>query len=216
MSHFESPRFPENISYLARSNFGPGYKTTIATTASGYETRIASWAQARHAGDMAFGILNQDDLDNLISFYHGALGNAHTWRFKDWNDYKSCKLKNTIAATDQLIGTGDTVETEFQLIKTYDYLNDTVRTIKKPVAGTVKVALNDVEQGSGWSVDTTTGIITFSSPPGAGVTIKAGYEFDVPCRFNLPPDQDGVQRLAFTLIAYQTGSTSVPIIEVRV
>ena len=46
-----------------------------------------------------------------------------------------------------------------------------VRTITKPVAGTVKVYLDGVEQLSGWSVDTTTGLVTFGTArPGVEVT----------------------------------------------
>jgi hypothetical protein len=59
-----------------------------------------------------------------------------------------------------------------------------VRTITKPVAGTVKVYLDDVEQLSGGSVDTTTGLVTFSVPPAVGVEITADFAFDVPVRFD--------------------------------
>jgi uncharacterized protein (TIGR02217 family) len=44
-----------------------------------------------------------------------------------------------------------------------------VRAISKPVAGTVRVYLADVEQLSGWSVDVTAGLITFGTAPAAGV-----------------------------------------------
>ena len=43
--------------------------------------------------------------------------------------------------------------------------------------------MNNVSQASGWTIDTTTGIVTFSSAPGSGVSVKAGYEFEVPVRF---------------------------------
>ncbi len=58
-----------------------------------------------------------------------------------------------------------------------------IRTITKPVAGTVQVYLDGVEQPSGWSVDTTTGLVTFGVPPTLGVEVTAGFEFDVPVRF---------------------------------
>ena len=83
------------------------------------------------------------------------------------------------------------------------------RTIAKPVAGTVRIALAGVEQPSGWSVDTTTGLITFGAAPGAGVAITAGFEFDVPVRF----DTDA---LDVTLDLERLGSiTSVPLLEIR-
>jgi uncharacterized protein (TIGR02217 family) len=54
------------------------------------------------------------------------------------------------------------------------------RTITKPVAGTVRTALDGAEQLGGWSVDTTTGVVTFDSAPTAGVSVTAGFAFHVP------------------------------------
>ena len=61
----------------------------------------------------------------------------------------------------------------------------------------------------GWTVDTTTGIITFASPPSVGTILTCGFEFDVPVRF----DTDD---LPVTLDIERLGSiTSIPLIEVR-
>jgi uncharacterized protein (TIGR02217 family) len=84
-----------------------------------------------------------------------------------------------------------------------------VRTITKPVADTVRIALGGVGQLSGWSVDTTTGLITFAAAPGSGVAVTAGFEFDVPVRF----DTDA---LDVTLDLERLGSiTSIPLVEIR-
>lgn len=62
---------------------------------------------------------------------------------------------------------------------------------------------------SGWSVDATTGSVTFTAAPGAGVPITAGFEFDVPVRF----DSD---TLDVTLDFERLGSiTSIPLLEIR-
>ena len=83
------------------------------------------------------------------------------------------------------------------------------RTITKPVAGTVRIAVGGVEQPSGWSVDATTGIVTFGAAPSAGIAITAGFEFDVPVRF----DSDA---LDVTLDLERLGSiTSIPLLEIR-
>ncbi|WP_299361145.1 DUF2460 domain-containing protein [uncultured Paracoccus sp.] len=83
------------------------------------------------------------------------------------------------------------------------------RAIAKPVAGTVRIALGGVEQPSGWSVDTATGVVTFAAAPGSGVAITAGFEFDVPVRF----DTDA---LDVTLDLERLGSiTSIPLLELR-
>jgi uncharacterized protein (TIGR02217 family) len=58
------------------------------------------------------------------------------------------------------------------------------RAIAKPVTGTVRIAIGGVDEVSGWSVDTATGVVSFGAAPGSGVAITAGFEFDVPVRFD--------------------------------
>lgn len=83
------------------------------------------------------------------------------------------------------------------------------RAIAKPVAVTVRVALGGTEQTSGWSIDTTTGLVTFGSAPGAGVPVTAGFEFDVPIRFD-------TDTLDVTLDLDRLGSiASIPLLEIR-
>ena len=77
------------------------------------------------------------------------------------------------------------------------------------MAGTVLVALNGVNQPTGWTVNTTTGIITFTVAPGIGIAVTAGFEFDVPVRFDS-------EAMDVTLDFERLGSiTSIPLIEVR-
>jgi uncharacterized protein (TIGR02217 family) len=112
--------------------------------------------------------------------------------------------------TDQAIGTGDGTTTAFQLVKRYaSGAQSWTRTIAKPVTGTVRIVLAGVEQLSGWSVDTTTGDVTFTAAPGSGVAITAGFEFDVPVRFD-------TDVLDVTLDLERLGSiTSIPLLELR-
>jgi uncharacterized protein (TIGR02217 family) len=71
------------------------------------------------------------------------------------------------------------------------------------------LALDAVSQASGWSVDVTTGIVTFTSAPASGVAVTAGFEFDVPVRFD-------TDTLDVTLDIERLGSiTSIPLLEVR-
>ena len=106
--------------------------------------------------------------------------------------------------------TGDDALTQYQLVKRYRSGSVIeIRTITKPVAGTVKVYVDDVEQLSGWSVDTTTGLVTFSMPPALGVAVAADFEFDVPVRFDT--DHMAVTIESYRLHAWQ----QIPIIELR-
>jgi uncharacterized protein (TIGR02217 family) len=105
---------------------------------------------------------------------------------------------------------GDGTTAAFQLIKRYASGAQTwVRSITKPVAGSVRVALGGTEQASGWSVSTTTGLVTVATPPPSGVAVTAGFEFDVPVRF----DSDALE---VTLDLERLGSiTSTSLVEIR-
>ena len=205
---FHEVRFPDTISRGARG--GPERRTQIVTLASGDEERNASWANSRRRYDVAYGIRRADDLAAVVAFFEARNGRLHGFRFKDWSDYRSGLPSTAIAAVDQTVGTGTGSQTAFQLAKRYaSGAQSWTRTITKPVAGTVIVALGGVVQGSGWSVDPATGTITFLTAPGAGVAVTAGFEFDVPVRF----DSDTMD---VTLDVERLGSiTSIPLVEIR-
>ncbi len=176
-------RFPDNISRGARG--GPERRTQIVEMASGDEERNGSWADLRRRYDASYGIRRADDLAAVVAFFEARNGRLHGFRFKDWADYKSCLPSLAAAPTDQPIGTGNSAVTTFALLKRYTSgAQSWTRAIAKPVAGSIRLALNGGEQMSGWSVDNTTGSVTFGAAPGAGVAITAGFGFDVPVRFD--------------------------------
>ena len=205
---FHEIRFPDDISRGAHG--GPERRTQIVELASGDEERNASWANSRRRYDVAYGIRRADDLAAVVAFFEARNGRLHGFRFKDWGDHKSCLPSGTPAPTDQAIGTGDGATTAFQLVKRYSSgAQSWTRAITKPVAGTVTIALNGTPQPSGWSVATTTGLVTFATAPGVGVAITAGFTFDVPVRF----DSDA---LDVTHDLDRLGSiTSIPLLEIR-
>ncbi|SLN77037.1 DUF2460 domain-containing protein [Roseisalinus antarcticus] len=205
---FHEVRFPDNISRGARG--GPERRTQIVELASGDEERNASWANSRRRYDIAYGIRRADDLAAVVAFFEARNGRLHGFRYKDWADYKSCAPSQAIDATDQQIGIGTGAAASFPLLKNYTSgAQAWTRAIAKPVAGTVRIALDGVAQMSGWSVDTTTGVVSFDTAPGAGIAISAGFEFDVPVRFD-------TDTLDVTLDLERLGSiTSIPLIEIR-
>jgi uncharacterized protein (TIGR02217 family) len=173
----------------------------VVETGAGHEKRNINWAEARGRWDVASGLKKQAQLDQLIAFFPAPRGKAYGFRFKDWTDYK---------ATGQLIGTGDGAIETFQLIKRYPSGSVIeARTITKPVAGTVRVYKDAVEQLAGWSVDVTTGILTFTTAPATGVAITADFELDVPVRFDT--DHMAVTIESFRLHRWQ----QIPIVELR-
>ena len=205
---FHEVRFPDNISGGARG--GPERRTQVVELASGDEERNASWANSRRRYDVAYGIRRTDDLAAVVAFFEARNGRLHGFRYKDWADYKSSLPSLAITPTDQQIGTGTGSLQTFQLAKRYTSgAQIWTRSIAKPVAGTVRIALGMVEQLSGWTLDTTTGVITFTAAPASGVIVRAGFEFDVPVRF----DSD---TLDVTLDFERLGSiTSIPLLEIR-
>ena len=205
---FHEIRFPDNISRGARG--GPERRTQVVELASGDEERNASWANSRRRYDVAYGIRRSDDLAAVVAFFEARNGRLFGFRYKDWADYKSNLPSQAITPTDQQIGTGTGSLKTFQLDKRYTSGAQTwVRTIAKPVAGTVRVALGTVEQVTDWTLDSATGVVTFTTAPGNGVIVRAGFEYDVPVRFD-------TDMLDVTLDIERLGSiTSIPLLEIR-
>ena len=197
---FVETQFPTDISY--GSSGGPQYATDIIISQSGHEQRNINWAEARARYNVAHGVKTKAQLDTLIAFFRARKGRAYGFRFKDWTDYKG---------VDQLIAVADGSTYSYPLIKTYESHDVTeTRRITKPVTGTVRVYVNDVEVESGLSVDYTTGMLTFIVAPVMGAQIHADFEFDVPVRFD-------TDRLSATMEAYGVHSwQDIALIEVRV
>jgi uncharacterized protein (TIGR02217 family) len=216
MPSFHEVRFPTSISF--HSTGGPSRKTEIVTLGSGFEERNAVWANSRRNYDVGYGVKSLDDIHAVIAFFEARNGQLYGFRLKDFSDWKSCAPGVALSPSDQAClntvtgntTTGDGSTTTFQLQKTYSDIGSSyTRTVKKPVSGTVRVAKAGVEQMSGWSVDTTTGIITFTSAPADGAAITAGFEFDVPVRFN-------TDSISINLSSFEAGElTSIPIVEIR-
>lgn len=208
---FHDTRFPTNLSYGSLG--GPQRLTEIITLANGHEERSTPWAHARRKYDAGFGLRSLEDLETLLAFFEARRGQLHAFRWKDWTDYKSCPLGAEISPLDQRLGLGDGVQTQFQLTKRYaSGTEDYLRPIKKPVQNMVQVAVGGDPKvlGTEYNVDYATGIVTFALAPDIGAEVTAGFEFDVPARF----DSDAVQT---SIAAFQAGEIpNVPIIEVRV
>lgn len=177
---FDEVQFPTRIALGSRG--GPSYSNTVIETKLGYEKRVVRWDQALHSYNVAPGLKNNNDVVTLIKFFIARKGASHGFRFKDWMDYSSAaNHRDAPGPNDQ--PTIELTTTTFQLIKRYTSGGEsTDRAISKPVTGTVRVAVGGVELGSGWAVDTTTGIVTFDIAPADVVT--AGFQFDVPVRFS--------------------------------
>ncbi len=210
MTDFHEVRFPVKISY--GSTGGPSRRVDIVTLANGFEERNSPWAYSRHKYNVGYGIKQLTEAYQVVEFFQAREAQLYGFRYKDWADYKSCNSSELVAATDQVIGTGDGVTEAFQLVKTYsDIGNSYIRAVTKPIASSVIIAFDGIIQDiTTFYVDPYSGIVLFASAPPSGVRITAGYEYDVPVRF----DTDW---LPINLSNYEAGEfADIPLIEVRI
>ena len=208
---FHDVRFPLAIAFA--SSAGLERRTEIVRLVNGHEERNTPWEQARRRYDAGLGVRSRDDLDRVLAFFEARRGPLHAFRWTDWLDHASCPPSSSPAPTDQRIGTGDGDTSVFQLVKRYGTApHALVRPVTRPVSGTVRAALDGAEQAEGttFTVDHDTGLVTFATPPAAGVAVTAGFAFDVPARFD-------TDTLEVNVSAFEAGEVpSVPVVEVRV
>ena len=208
---FHEVRFPTTLSF--GSVGGPERRTDVVAISNGFEERNTPWAHSRRRYDAGMGMRSLDDIEVLIAFFEARLGQMFGFRWKDWSDFRSCKPSATLDALDQQIGEGSGSERSFSLVKNYTSgAFSYVRPITKPVPGSVRVAVSGTElaDGDDFFVNPSTGEILFDQAPSAGAQITAGFEFDVPVRF----DTNSIQT---SVASFQAGEVpNVPIVEVRV
>ncbi len=218
-------RFPLGIGYGSRG--GPSWKTSVIEAVSGSTERIQRWTQFLSRYDVKWGIRDLDDFHDVRDLWMQTKGAVHGFRFRDLFDCTTKPEKPGLhtgahAFDDYSIGTGDGTTTQFQLSKKYTvgaYTHS--KNIYKPVAGTTLVGKNGVNQASGWSVDTTTGIVTFTTAPLATVDITAGCEFDVPVQFapemddTFTPTLESFEAATLATIGLQEMTGSVTTLERR-
>ena len=192
------------------STGGPAFSTEVVMIDSGYERRNQNWSQARRVFDARSGLRSAADVSVLQGFFLARAGRARGFRLRDWSDYSSAADGiSAPACTDQPLGTGDGATVIFQLAKSYGSGGVTYsRPIAKPVAGSVTIGINAIAQISGVSIDSTTGLVSFASPPVAGAVLTAGFQFDVPVRFD-------TDQLSLTAETYATQKADIPLVELR-
>jgi uncharacterized protein (TIGR02217 family) len=212
MTAFHEILFPLDIAL--KSAGGPERRTDVVTLGSGREERNARWAHSRRRYDAGYGVKTFDALSQVVAFFEERRGRLYGFRWRDRLDHSSAAPGVSISATDQQIGTGDGTTAAFQLIKTYGSAYAPYqRALTKPVAASVRVAVDGVEmsEGGAYSVDTTNGLVTFlpGHVPPLGAAITAGFLFDVPVRFD-------TDYLEVDLSAFAAGAIpKIPLVEIR-
>ena len=212
MDSFHEVRFPVAVSFGATG--GPERRVEIVALTSGREKRNLRLARSRRYFDAGTGVRSLDDLYEIVAFFEARRGPYHGFRFRDPFDMKSCAPGAATTPGDQRLGLGDGTTAAFQLVKHYGEGDDAYRRIiAKPVQGSVRVAVAGVEQASpgAFDVDPATGVVTFApgAIPAPGAAVTAGFEFDVPARFD-------AERIAISLSGFKAGQIpSIPIVEIE-
>lgn len=199
---FHDVRLPEDVEVGARG--GPTFHTTVVAMSSGTEQRNIDWSRSRMQYDISYGISKLVDLIAVRDFFYGRRAMGYGFRFKDWADYE-IELGQ--------IGVGDGAQTAFQIVKVYELGGPLPfsRKITRPVANTVKVYKDGVLQTltMHYTLNASTGMVTFLVAPTGGVVIRVTCEFDVPARFD-------TDQFPITIEAFEAGSVaSLNVLEIR-
>ena len=212
MTAFHETLFPLDIALKGAG--GPQRRTDIVALGSGAEERNARWVHSRRRYDAGYGVKTFEKLSQVLAFFEERRGRLYGFRWRDRLDHSSAIPGQAVTPTDQVIGIGDGITKAFQLSKTYGSLYSPYRRpIAKPVPDSVRVAVaeNVLEEGTGFTVDSTTGVITLPSAhvPASGAAITAGFLFDVPVRFD-------TDYLEIDLSAFAAGAIpKIPLVEIK-
>lgn len=182
----DTPRFPTGISY--GSEGGPEFSTTLQPLRSGKKIKNRNWQYPLANYNVLPGIKKEPQLEDIREYFYVMFGQDGSFRYKDFSDWKSAPLGQSISSSDQVLGTGDGVTADFPLQKTY---SKGALSMVRPLYGVLATSLL-VESvtptgapspvpASGYTYTPWTSFITFSTGhiPATGHTVRAGFEHDV-------------------------------------
>jgi len=163
----------------------PAYLVKITSREGGYERRDRKWARplltvsASPTGDQS-----SDEIEEVMAFWHAMGGMSSGFRFKDWTDYKSCKLTATPAATDMPLASDTNSPAKYRLVKQYTAGSVIqVREIQRPKGSSIKIANEVGAVQSAWTLDEATGLVSIGGGF-SGTPTSWGGEFYVWMRFD--------------------------------
>ncbi|TIL23666.1 MAG: hypothetical protein E5Y88_22330 [Mesorhizobium sp.] len=162
-----------NNKFALDMKMGPVFQTTVIPLMGGYEDRNQDWQVALWRYDVSLNNRPLSEIRSFMAHVLGRRGSANAFPLRD-------PLDNTL--TDENIGTGDGVTTEFRITKTYA---DDNRPYRRPlaivsnlvvkVAGVTQDEETDYEQQDGW--------LSFTDAPTAGQAITVTCDFLIPVRY---------------------------------
>jgi uncharacterized protein (TIGR02217 family) len=156
-------------------NRTPMWSTKVQTSISGKETRLGLWSYPIWQYDVGYDLLRSDsvnlELQTLANFYNARQGSFDDWLFNDPDD-------NTAALAP--FGIGDGTTTVFQLAR--PLVTAGVTEPVRAVNTITQVRKAGVATGA-YTLNSNTGVITFTTAPAAGNVLDWSGTFYWRCRF---------------------------------
>ncbi|MGH6975638.1 MAG: DUF2460 domain-containing protein [Stellaceae bacterium] len=153
----------------------PMWKTRAQQAISGKETRLADWSYPAWHWDLTFDFLRADpvaaEFQSLAGFFNRCQGAFGTFLYADADDN---------AVTGQTIGTGDGATKSFQLVRAFGGF---IEPVLAPNAVSAVTLAGVAQSPSSYSVDPTTGLLSFTAAPASGAAIAADFTYFFRCRF---------------------------------
>lgn len=218
--------FPVKVSRDARG--GPGFATLQRQSSEGWSYRMPRYSRPLCSWDVSHARRSDDFIAYMLKFLRGRRGALRGFRFRDPFDWTTAPDGQSAPSTTDYthrhcVGAGDGSATQWQLVKWYRPINSRIRRprpITRPtyagveaehaiyvwIDGVLKTVTTD------YSIGTSNGVLTFTSPPAAGSMIEWAGTFHVASRFDTPWDERSMARLTTAEVQDILG---MPVVEIR-
>ena len=178
INSFIGKLFGRNLQYSEQ------WATDLVSFDSGREQRNQLWEQPIRHWTLTYDVLAAAPRDLLIQLFRRAKGRYTVFLFEDPNDYECGLTECSITAV--------AAQVNFQLIKTYyggtaQTWNENKTRIQPSTEYVPIVKVDGVAkaEGADFTLNDSTGVVTFGAAPGAAKVITADYRFYYPVRFDL-------------------------------
>ncbi len=176
MAHIDV-ELPRTINYGAVG--GVLFSTEIVTVNSGEEQRNGLWENGKVNLTIDY-LKDVASKDALIKFFRSMKGALHSFNMRDWSDFEVSPLNGVFFGSQGYLGIDGGVTST--LYKSYITSTEAeYRKINKPESGSIKLYKNAVEQTSGFSIDYTTGVVTWTPTSTKASSASVGATTTITC-----------------------------------
>lgn len=204
MSRFVDQYLPKCVAGYP-CNSSPRWSTALVMVDSGAESANQRWENPLNRFTLPNAVRDMSTFNEVRNHWLAMRGPYHLWPWRDPLDFASVALAKpnvepTISDTDEQLGVGDGMTTEFQIYRTYKVgAQQYRRKIELPILSSVKIGYvppSDApsETLPAYTVTRPGGVVVFADPPPIDMVLTCGFLFDVCVRFESDESFDGVLR----------------------